>query len=320
MALLVRHPDHGLSAREERSGGSPAVTDRVSGALLGTFVGDALGMPFEGVGHREIPIAVEMVQARRGLGTYTDDTEMMIAVAESLIERGRVEEQHLAQAFLAAYDPERGYGAGTRRVFGWWAAGTPVAEAAGRLFGGQGSRRNGAAMRIAPVAVCFRADPGRLSAEAARSARVTHTHPVGVDGTVVQAVAIGAALRDEDVLAAARAAAETEDLRAGLAEVAGLLAARREPGEVHARIGSSSDASESVCAALYSSLAHPTFETALRFAVRLGGDTDTVAAMTGAIAGARYGARSIPRRWLDALENGDRGRDHVQRLAIRLAR
>jgi poly(ADP-ribose) glycohydrolase ARH3 len=173
-------------------------------------------------------------------------------------------------------------------------------------------------MRIAPVAVCFHADPGRLRAEAAASARVTHAHPVGVDGAIVQAAAIGAALRDEDILAVARATAGTEEMRTGLQAVGELLGDQRDPAEVHARLGSSFDARESVCAAVYSALAHPTFEAAVVFAVRLGGDTDTVAAMTGAISGARWGARSIPRRWLDALEDGERGRSHVQRLAARL--
>ena len=309
-----------MSAREQTVGVAATVRDQVCGALLGTFVGDALGMPFEGFARGAIPAAVEMVEARRGRGTYTDDTQMMIALAESLLERGKVEQEHLARAFQEAYDPERGYGGGTRRVFELWAAGTAVADAAGQVFGGQGSRGNGAAMRIAPVAVCFRDDPTRLCAEAAGSARVTHAHPVGVDGAVVQAAAIGAALRDEDILDVARAAARTEEMRGALHDVGLLLAERRDPAGVLARLASSSDAGESVCAAVYSAIAHPTFEAAVRFAVRLAGDTDTVAAMTGAIAGARNGARSIPRRWLDALEDGERGRSHVERLATRLAR
>ena len=52
--------------------------------------------------------------------------------------------------------------------------------------------------------------------------------------------------------------------------------------------------------------------------MRLGGDTDTVAAMTGAIAGARHGASSIPGSWLEALEEGERGRSYVEQLAVRL--
>jgi poly(ADP-ribose) glycohydrolase ARH3 len=119
-------------------------------------------------------------------------------------------------------------------------------------------------------------------------------------------------------MAVARAAAGTEEMRAGLQAVGELLAERQDPADVHARLGSSSDAREAVCAAVYSAHAHPTFEEAIRFAVRLGGDTDTVAAMTGAIVGARAGAGAIPRRWLDALEEGERGRSHVERLAERL--
>jgi len=308
-----------MSAGEHTVGVGVALRDRASGALLGTFVGDALGMPFEGLSRGSIPMAVEMVQARRGRGTYTDDTQMMIALAESLIERGRVEEQHLARAFQRAYEPERGYGGGTRRVFELWAAGTPVASAAGQVFGGQGSRGNGAAMRIAPIAVRYRDDRRRLLVEAGASARVTHRHPVGVDGAVVQAAAIGAALRDEPILDVARAAAQSEEMRAALEDVGGLLTEPGDPAIVPAWVGSSFDACGSVCAAIYSALVHPTFEAAVRFAVGLGGDTDTVAAMTGAIIGARDGAQSIPRRWLDALENGERGRSHVERLAIRLA-
>jgi poly(ADP-ribose) glycohydrolase ARH3 len=295
-------------------------TDRACGALLGTFVGDALGMPFEGVACDAIPAEVEMVEARRGRGTYTDDTQMMIALAESLIDRGRIDDAALARAFLDAYDPERGYGGGTRQVFELWAAGTAVAEAARLIFEGRGSRGNGAAMRIAPVAVRFAADPPRLRAEAAASARLTHAHPVGVDAAVVQAVAIAGALGGGEVLELARATAQTEEMRGALRDVEILLAERPGPDEVQARLGSSSDARESVGAAIYCALAHDSLEDAVTFAVRLGGDTDTVAAMCGAVAGARDGASSIPRRWLEALEDAERGRSHVERLANRLWR
>jgi poly(ADP-ribose) glycohydrolase ARH3 len=222
------------------------IDDRAGGALLGTFVGDALGMPFEGRPHTAIPEDIEMVEARRGRGTYTDDTQMMIALAESLIARGGVDPEHLARAFLDAYEPERGYGAGTRRVFELWRSGVPVAVAAGSVFDGEGSRGNGAAMRIAPVAVCFRDEPARLCMEAAASARVTHVEPVGVDGAVVQAAAIGAALRGDDILAVAGAAADTLELQRALDEVEALLGAAHTPGDVQARLGTSADVVGSV--------------------------------------------------------------------------
>ena len=294
------------------------VADRAGGALLGTFVGDALGMPFEGRAHASIPERVEMVEARRGRGTYTDDTQMMIALAESLIAQGRVDADHLARAFLGAYDAGRGYGSGTRRVFELWRSGVSVADAAARVFNGQGSRGNGAAMRIAPIAVRFRDDPDRLCDEAAASARVTHTHTVGVDGAVVQAATIGAALRGEDILRTGRSVARTVELRCALDEVEGLLDRERTPAEVSAHLGSSADACQSVAAALYCTMANDRFEAAVPFAVRLGGDTDTVAAMAGAVTGARDGLGAIPTRWLEALEDSHRGRSHVHSLAADL--
>ncbi len=309
------------NVNEPVEGFSPSamVADRAGGALFGTFVGDALGMPFEGLPHASIPPSVEMIGARRGRGTYTDDTQMMIALAESLIARGRVEVADLARAFLDAYEADRGYGGGTRRVLELWRSGVAVDAAAAQVFGGQGSRGNGAAMRIAPVAVCFRDDHERLCVEAAASARVTHAHAVGVDGAVVQAAAIGAALRREDILSVARGTAQTAELRRTLEAVEELLDGPPAPGEVNTRIRSSADAAESVAAALYSALAHDRFETALQFAVRLGGDTDTVAPMAGAVAGARDGYHSIPARWLAALEDGERGRSYIHTLLTPLS-
>lgn len=296
------------------------IVDRAAGALLGTFVGDALGMPFEGLPHTAIPENVEMIEARRGRGTYTDDTQMMIALAESLIARGRIDSEDLARAFLDAYDSDRGYGHGTQRVLELWREGVPVSVAAGQVFDGRGSRGNGAAMRVAPVAVFFHDDPDRLRVEAAASARVTHAHPVGVDGAVAQAAAVGAALRGDDILVAARAAAQTRDLARALEKVDALLSDAPTPGDVQSHLGSSADIAESIAAALYSALAHDRFEAALRFGVRLGGDTDTVAAMAGAVAGARDGYSAIPTRWVEALEDGTRGRSHVEALVPRLCR
>jgi ADP-ribosyl-[dinitrogen reductase] hydrolase len=64
---------------------------------------------------------------------------------------------------------------------------------------------------------------------------------------------------------------------------------------------------------------HARAEVAITFAVRCGGDTDTLGAMAGAVAVARTGASAIPSHWLDALEEGPKGRSHVERLANRLA-
>jgi poly(ADP-ribose) glycohydrolase ARH3 len=293
--------------------------DRARGALLGTFVGDALGMPYEGSPPSSVPERIEMLDARLGPGTYTDDTEMMIVLAETLLESDRVDPDELGRAFLAAYDPRRGYGAGTRAVLALVERGMPASEAAQRVFDGRGSFGNGAAMRVAPVAVRFADDRARVVAEADRSARATHAHPFGIDAARVQAAAVAAALRDEDVLGACRRAAATAESRHRLDAVEALLdGPAPAPAEVARRLGNSSAGQESVPAALYAALARGGFAGAVTFAVRCGGDADTIGAMTGAIAGARHGATAIPTRWRRALEDRERGRSHVERLAERL--
>ncbi len=297
----------------------PAHIDRARGALLGTFVGDALGMPFEGRPPSELPQRVDMQAARLGRGTYTDDTQMMIALAESLLEHGGVVIPALGRAFADAHDPRRGYGSGTTEVLRLVRAGFDPCEAARSAFGGKGSLGNGAAMRVAPVAVRYANDDAALAAAARESASVTHAHAIAIDAAVAQAQAIAAALKGEPPLAAALDAASTPELKHRLARAVQLLDACPEPAELSAALGNRPTANESVPAAIYAAAAHESIEGAITFAVRCGGDTDTIAAMAGAIAAARTGASNIPTRWLDALEQGPKGRSHVEGLADRLA-
>ena len=328
----------------------PDLADRARGALLGTFVGDALGMPFEGAAPHAAPEPLEMRAARLGRGTYTDDTQMAIALAEHLLEREEIDPDELGHAFLAAHDPERGYGEGTTAVLRLIESGVPSTEAVVQVFDGDGSIGNGAAMRVAPVAVRFAGDLERTVEQADRSARATHGHLFGIDAARVQAAAVATALSDRDVVSAAHAAAATAEMRHRLDAVNALLVqasdadpqppgddrpppprepepeplsvpdhpGAAEPREVAAVLGNATAGLESVPTAIYAALAHDDFERAVTFAVRCGGDADTIAAMAGAIAGARHGASAIPTRWLDALEEGEKGRPYVERLAERL--
>jgi poly(ADP-ribose) glycohydrolase ARH3 len=291
--------------------------DRRLGALLGTFVGDALGMPFEGAPPRSAPEPLELLPARLGRGTYTDDTEMMIALAEVLADAGECEEERLAARFLEGHNPARGYGAGTLTVFSLWREGVPVTAAAGRTFAG-GSYGNGAAMRVAPVGAYFADDEERLVLEAARSARITHAHPLGVAGAVAQAAAVGAAVRQGDPLATAIRTSDEPALREALDRAAAAVLADVAPEDVADVLGAGVSALESVPAALCAAERAESFEEACTYAVQIGGDADTIAAMAGAVAGARFGASAIPRRWLDGLEDNERGRTYVEALAERL--
>lgn len=314
------NPGTSLGEAPAGGGGTSTEADRAVGALLGTFVGDALGMAWEGAPPGAIPDVLEMEDERLGAGTYTDDTQMTIALAESVLRCDVVDDEDLARTFLAAHDPRRGYGAGTTQVFELWRQGVPTRDAAARIFDGHGSLGNGAAMRVAPLAVRFYEDTVLLSIQARRSARLTHAHRVGIDGAAVQAAAIAAALEDDDPLAAALADAQTVEVRGALADLRRRTVSRTPPHDLGGPRGVPSTADRSVAAAVVSAACAESFEEAVTAGIRAGGDTDTVGAMAGAIAGARFGGAAIPARWIERLEGGDRGRGHVEGLARQLAK
>jgi len=83
---------------------------------------------------------------------------------------------------------------------------------------------------------------------------------------------------------------------------------------VVAKLGTGGSSLESVPTAIYAFLSHRDFKSAVIYAVSLGGDADTIGAMTGAIAGAFYGIEGIPSQWRETVENGD----HIEQLAKKL--
>jgi poly(ADP-ribose) glycohydrolase ARH3 len=311
-------------ARELRSRSAPArrrdearpLRDAARGALLGAFVGDALGAPYEGCAPGAVEPPLRMVEARLGAGTYTDDTQMTIALAESLLRCGVVEPEDLRSSFLRAHDPRRGYGAGTELVFRLWREG--VVDAARQVFEG-GSYDNGAAMRVSPVGVRFAFDDVLVESQAELSARLTHAHPVGVDGAVVQASAVAAAIRGESPLAA-QTSARTPEFRQAMTLAGEVVRGGTiDSAYLQELFGGGVAARDSVPIAICIATACADFEEGMELALACGGDTDTIASMIGAIAGARLGAGAIPERWVGALEEGEKGRGHVIALADRLA-
>ncbi len=134
--------------------------DLFRGAMLGTRIGDALGMPIEGMSAEAISRhhgrVSEMLPARIGRGAYTDDTAMMIGLAEALLATaGRVDMDEIARRFGENYDSFRGYGQTTATILSVVRGGAPwrLAVSGNQLPGG--SFGNGAAMRVAPVTLAF---------------------------------------------------------------------------------------------------------------------------------------------------------------------
>jgi poly(ADP-ribose) glycohydrolase ARH3 len=189
--------------------------------------------------------------------------------------------------------------------------------AAGHFPGG--SYGNGAAMRVAPVGLLFCHDLDRVMEEARLSALPTHLHPLGIEGAQLLAVAVALAARPgpldrREFYRELRRRARHEEYRWALK-----AAARLRPGETVSFLGNSLPAHRSVVTAIACFAATPSsFEDTVARAIGLGDDTDTLAAMAGALCGAQLGVGGIPARLLGGLEEGKKGRSHIERLATRL--
>lgn len=301
--------------------------DRFTGSALGAFVGDAMGREVEGWSWEMIRTEYGILQ-EVGEGVYTDDTEMMIGIMESLREDPRFDPFLTARKFLENFHYFRGYGA---RIYGVMAKlrhGIPWDQV------GTDSWGNGGAMRIAPIGFFFYDHREKLKESALLCTGITHKHPQGLAGALAQALAVGIAtdkgMREDGMYYDAFLEEIVEGAHGIDPHTAAELARMREMdrgGDVEDKIGRiffsfprDISAVGAVPPAIASFLLNENFRDTVVTAVNCGGDTDTIGAMAGAIAGAYYGFSAIPAEWLGPLENGEKGRDYVASLAEELAR
>jgi poly(ADP-ribose) glycohydrolase ARH3 len=300
----------------------PTLRERFQGCLFGLAVGDATGAPYEGLPGDMIfrmgPALTIVETLPDKTRYYTDDTQMAIGVAETLVECGGIREEVLCSAFARNYDPARGYGQGARRVIEAMITGEDWRELAQTLFPG-GSLGNGAAMRVAPVGLMFRDDLDEVAAQAEMSARPTHLHPIAIDGARLLALAVALATREapfvrKDFLGELKSHAVTEEFQWQLTVAEQLRASDSLTG-----FGNSLEAHRSVVTAICCFAGSPDCYTeVISRAIGQGNDVDTLAAMAGAISGARLGIKAIPVHLVESLENGARGRTYITELSDKL--
>lgn len=280
--------------------------NRLQGIAVGAAVGDALGMPLEFHPARPVyDLQTEMTAGPLPAGSFTDDTEMALALAESLLTHDPLDPADLAQRFTAWYNSSPpDIGIHTSRVLGRIAEGQTWQMVACEVQAEDPENAsNGSLMRAWPVAVARWRQRERLIEESRLQSLVTHTHPDCVSSCVLLNLILyelvhrpadtppDAALRDAITIAADQADLAA-DLRL-LVELAGVRSRESlaNTGWVH----------HTVECALWAVLTTRSFEEALVHAVNLGEDADTTGSVAGAIAGALYGLEAIPRRWKDAL-------------------
>jgi poly(ADP-ribose) glycohydrolase ARH3 len=301
----------------------PTQADRFLGCFLGQAIGDAVGSPVEGMSAEMIyhffgdSEALMTLPGDRQLH-YTDDTEMLIGVAQTLLEHGTIVEETLVARFVANLSPARGYGSGAIRILQAMSEGRDWRHLTATIFPG-GSYGNGAAMRVAPVGLVFSCDLDRVWEEARLSSLCTHIHPLGIEGAQLLAIAIAWQLQHPVFDSAAM---YTELIRrATTDEFLWLLStsASLSIDDSVSILGNGIEAQRSVVTSIACfALSPDSYVDSVGRAIGLGGDTDTLAAMTGALSGTHLGVSELPAQLVHQLENGKNGRDVIAMLAQRL--
>jgi ADP-ribosyl-[dinitrogen reductase] hydrolase len=313
---------------------SPDRQDRLAGCVLGTAVGDALGLPREGLspGRAHRMFGPDLSHALvLGRGMVSDDTEHTCMVAQALLS-ARNDPDRFARTLgwklrLWILALPAGVGLGTARSIGKLWLGWPPSSS------GVMSAGNGPAMRAAILGACLGTEPERLRKWVRTSTRCTHTDPRAERAAFLVAYAAAHAstrgpcdVNPQAFLTASAAAlGEIDDeLRSILVALAVHLAEGASVGKFAHYLGLSRGVSgyayHTVPVALYGWLRHPgDFRSAVTEVIRAGGDSDTTGAIVGGLAGAGIGLAGIPPDWLRGLLEWPRSVPWMGALAERLA-
>lgn len=283
---------------------------RAKTSLEGLSLGDAFCAQF--FRHNVYERHFAPRSAPPGPWSYTDDTEMALAIVEVLARHGTVDQYDLATTFAHRYvaDIYRGYGPAAHGILQAIHDGTPWRNVSYAVFNGTGSMGNGAAMRVAPLGAYFADDLSRVVREADQSGEVTHAHREGRAGAI--AIAVAAALswqwRNQKVEPERLLRGVIEHTPAGLTHD-GLEAAVKLNGlkviERAARVlgnGAKVTAPDTVPLAVWLA-AHflDDLPRSLWAVLEAGGDVDTLGAMVGGVV-ALHAPCTIPQSWLAARE------------------
>lgn len=302
--------------------------DLISGALLGLAVGDALGLPMEGMSARRAGRVFGGELRHRlvlGRGMISDDTEHACMTAQALL--------------VAPRDPDR-FARSLAWRLRWWLLGLPAAVGFGTLrailklwmgfpprSSGVRSAGNGPAMRAPVIGAFYAEDEAGLRA----STRLTHRDARAEAGALAIALATAAAVRsggrgsfEAQALLDELSAIDDDELRRALQLAKDHLrrgaSARAYADALGIQGGISGYIHHTVPVALYCWLRTPDdLRGAITAVIALGGDTDTTAAIVGGLAGARVGAAGIPAEWLAGLREWPRSVSWLRRLGARLA-
>ena len=295
---------------------------RARGALLGLVVGNQLGVPTERLGsaaaiREAFPQGVRDLQPPPKGSPFDDDAAMTLLLAESLAERGDLDAADVAARWVKWMKVDgRGVGLTTQRALRLIERGVEPFEAGRQARSAGASASNGAVMRCVPVALRFHDNIDKLIRVSTQQAAITHADERCTWGSVAVNLAARELLHGNQYFVE-----EVLHRLQGVAPRVLVEAIRRVPWEQEGDLpvavpNEFGYAVHCVEIAFWCAVHRPSLEEALIFLVEAGGDTDTNAAVAGALLGARDGETGIPPRWLDQL--GRASTRGVSELAERL--
>jgi ADP-ribosyl-[dinitrogen reductase] hydrolase len=293
--------------------------DCVAGCLVGLAVGDALGAPLEFLTRDQVrkrfPQGLrEMIASSLwNRGEYTDDTQMALLIAESLLQNDGFVASDVAKRFQTWSKVAKDVGIQTREVVNMAGYIEDPERCAWKYYTDHpdSSAGNGALMRCASIALFCLSCSEELVEMSRASARVTHQDPKAQSSCVILNDCIRAAMRDDVRDARAEVLALIPDTERSTWRRLERIENYREE-----EITSSGYTVHTLEAALWSFFTTESYEHAVVRAANLGDDADTVAAVCGALAGAYYGYSAIPERWREQLQDEVR----IREIALALGR
>jgi ADP-ribosyl-[dinitrogen reductase] hydrolase len=309
-----------------------ALRDVYRGVLLGTAVGDALGLPAENLSPEPIQRRWKGEWRMRlvfGRGMISDDTEHTLLVAQALLSHARD---------AAAFQRSLGW------KLRWWFASLPggvglaTARACLKLWIGFPVHKaavvsggSGPAMRSAIIGAYFADDPERRRAFVLASSRLTHrgwqaeTAALAVAECAALAIQAGQRPGADQVLGCLRRLSDQGEWQKLLRRVESSIGENHTIAEFVRTLGLNRGITgyslHVVPVAIYAWMRHPgDYRKALISAMNCGGDTDTVGAIAGAMLGASVGEKGIPTEWRDGIWEWPRSVAVMERIADRLAK
>src|SRR4051812_5181705 len=296
-----------------RASGGRTLRDRYRGTLLGLAAGNALGLPVESWPSSEIrryyPAGLREISPLEAQLPWDDDLAQAVIIAEAILTHDTLGSDDLATRLLEwAESNGRGMGNQTRAVINALNHGMAPSDAARIVWerAGGSPAGNGAVMRCAPVAMRWREDGEKLRIETERSARVTHHDPRCSWSAYAVNYAIAETLKGR----IPSIAGVVEELDRAEVGPHTLEAVRGVSGRTLERLALDGSTMGFTLKAMQVGmwcLEHcQDFEESILMVVHAGGDTDTNAAVAGAVLGALHGSEGIPERWIRSIPRRER--------------